>query len=121
MNAQVVLRQITAPAVYFVGLRHTSGLDLDSSVEGEAIAFRACKLETHPVPSRNSVVAKHHGRAVEIVDHHVHVAVVEEVADGKPARDALFQQRRARLGAGVAESAVALVHAQQFWLAITRV
>lgn len=77
MNPRVILRQIASTAVDFIGLCHATSGDFDARIEGEAIALRAGKLETHPVASGNSVIAKDHWRTVDIIDYNVHVAVIE--------------------------------------------
>ena len=91
MDAQIVLRKIAAAAVNFVGLRHAAGDDFDARVERQTIAFGAGKFEADPVAAGDAVIAQNHGRAIDVADDYIHVAIVEQIADRQAARDALFQ------------------------------
>src|SRR5271165_1464118 len=119
VHAQVVLRQIAAAAVNLFGLGHAPGDNFNARVERQAIALGPGQFKTNPVVSWNAVIAQNHRGAIDIADDHVHVAVIKEVAYGEAAGDALLQQRRSGLRAGIAKRAVALIELQQFWLAIT--
>lgn len=56
VQAQIVLREIASAAMNFAGLRHSSGNNFDTSIEGEAVAFGSSELETDPMASRNPMI-----------------------------------------------------------------
>ena len=64
------------------------------------------------------MISQDHRAAIEIVDDHIHIAVVEEIPDSEAARDLLFFERRTSLITGVAKGSIALIHAEKLWLAI---
>ena len=46
MDSQIVLRQVAAAAVDFVGLRHAAGDNRDAGVEREAVALGAVRAQS---------------------------------------------------------------------------
>jgi len=56
VQAEIVLRKITASAMNLVGLRHSTRDNFRTSVESEAIAFCSGELETDPMASRNTII-----------------------------------------------------------------
>ncbi len=75
--SQVILRKVASPAVNLFRLRHASSYELQPGSDRQSIALGSRQLETHPMPARNAVVLQHHRRAIKVVDHHIHVAIVE--------------------------------------------
>ena len=118
MDPQIILRKIAAAAVDLVGLRHAAGDDLDAGIEREPVALGAGQLEADPMASGDAVIAQNHRAAVDIADDDIHIAVIEEIAHSKSARDATLFECRPSLVAGIAERAVLLVQVKQFGLAI---
>ena len=118
MNPKIILREVAAATVNLLRLAHPSSNNLDLGSDGQAIALRPCQLEAYPVASRNAVISQNHGRAIEVLDDGVHVAVIEEISDRQPPRDALLLECRAGLIAGITESPTFLVEMKQFRLTI---
>ena len=85
VQTEITLRDVTTATANLVGLRHPSGYDLDARPDCHAIAFSTRQFQTHPVAAGNSVVLQDHRRAIEILDHDVHIAVVEQVPDRQAA------------------------------------
>jgi len=56
MQAEIVLRKITAAAMNLVGLRHSSSNNFDAGVESEAIRLGSGELETDPMASSNTII-----------------------------------------------------------------
>src|ERR1700739_1248531 len=120
MNAQIVLREITSPAVDLVGLCHASRDQLKACANCQPIAPGSGKLKADPVASGDALVLEQHRRSIDFADDSVHLAVVEEVANGETSGRALLHKRWTSLRAGIAESSVLLIHAQDLWLTIAR-
>src|SRR6266702_7316096 len=64
------------------------------------------------------MIPQQHGTAIDIPNHHIHVAIIEEIADGKTARDTAFHQSLPSLITGITKSAVLLIEVKQLGLAI---
>src|ERR1700682_3347141 len=80
VQASVILGEIAAAAVHFVGLGHPTRCKSDSGTNRHAIAFGARQIEADPIAAWYAVVFQNHRSAVEVTDDHVHIAVVEEIA-----------------------------------------
>src|SRR5712692_826788 len=83
VNSKIILREVAATTVNFVGLGHPSGDNLQPSANGQSIAFGSRQLETYPVATGNTMVLQDHWRSVDILDYYSHVAVIEKVSDGQ--------------------------------------
>src|SRR5262249_59221835 len=82
---RVVLREVAAAAMNLVGLRHAAGGELDARADREAIALGARQFEADPMAAGHAGITQNHRAALQILDDDVHIAVVEEVADGEAA------------------------------------
>src|SRR5687767_9506916 len=71
------------------------------------------------MPVRYSCVAQDHRRPVEVVDNHVEQTAIEKIANRQTSPNTLLLQRGSGLGARVTERAIALIHLQDHWLAIS--
>ena len=118
MDSQIVLREVAAATVNFVGLRHATGDDRDSRIQRETIALGAGQFKADPVTSWNSAISQDHRAAVDVADDDIHVPVVEQVSDCETARDVAFHQSFAGQIACVAEGAVLLIEMKHLRFAI---
>ena len=77
MQAQIVLRKVTAAAVNLISLRDTACSHFDARADGEAVALRTREFKTDPVTARNAVIPQNHRGPVNIADDDIHVSIVE--------------------------------------------
>lgn len=77
MQAQVVLREITAAAMDFAALRHPAGDHFDACIQRKAIALRAGQFEADPMMPWNSAVSQNHGAPIKIIDDNIQVSIIE--------------------------------------------
>src|SRR5215469_17785726 len=118
VHAKIALRQIAAATANLVGLGHSTRGKLDPRADREPIAFRSSQFEAYPMTAGDSPVTKNSGSTVDVFNHHVHLAVVEQVANREPTRHSSFHQCGSGLLAGIAESPILLVKLQDAGLLI---
>ncbi len=81
MDAQIVLREVAPTAAHLIYLNQVSGDGLDAGVQRQPIALRSREFKSDPVIMVPAHPAKSHRLAVQILDHDVHVAIIEEIPD----------------------------------------
>src|SRR5215469_12078142 len=99
-------------------LYHAAGYDLKSCANCHAIALAAGKFETDPMMSFDAVVFQDHRTSHQVLDYHIHIPIIEQIADSKAASDAWLQQCCSRLIAGITKRAICLIQVKKFRLSI---
>src|SRR5215475_15647084 len=64
-------------------------------------------------------IPQDHWRTHQVLDHYIHLSIVEEIANCQAARDPLFEQSWAGLITGVTERSILLVVMRKFGLTIS--
>src|ERR1700730_3522355 len=82
MQAQIVLRKIAGPSTHFAELHHAAGMDGDASANSGAIAFRPDQVKQHAMVSVVVFIPQQRRRLANIQDDNVHIAGIENVAEG---------------------------------------
>src|SRR5579863_9347103 len=118
VDAQVVLRQIAAPAADLIDLNQVSGEGLEAGIQRQTIAFGSRQFKFDPVVMVAALVAKDERLAINIFNDDVDAAVVEQIAEGRAAADLGDANGGASQFADVAKGSVVLVQEQEFGLAI---
>ncbi len=70
--------------------------------------------------ANDAAITQDHRFTLEILNYYVHLAVVEEIAHGQPARDLPQLKGWSCLVTCVAKFTIALIHLQQLWSAVSR-
>ena len=118
VQAQVILGVVASTAAHF---SHQSQLACDAGDPGSdcaAIGPLPHKLDLQPVTQIPTVVSKKFRNGVHWVDDDVHIAIVVNVAERCSARRNSPLDRLARQPRDVAESSVAEILIEHFWLPI---
>src|SRR5262245_62710323 len=89
MQAEIVLRVVARSAAHLVHLSVPSGGHLHAGADPRPVRFGAHTLDEDRVVPVAAVVPEQRRRAIEVVDEHVDVAVVVEVAEGTPPAEIL--------------------------------
>ena len=85
VQAQIALRVVSGAAHHFVDLYVISGHHPDAGAYCAAIGARTRTFHQQPVIRVSAPVEQHRRGAVQIVDHHIDIAVIVEVANSAAA------------------------------------
>src|SRR6202012_438026 len=116
VDPQIILREIASTAANLVQLDQIAGRGTEARVEGKQIAFGSLKLEADPMIDGAALGAQDHRFSLQIFDHNFQVAVVEQVANRKPAAHLRDLYRGSGEFTGVAEGPVVLIKIKQLRL-----
>src|ERR1700689_1815240 len=117
VDPQIALRKIASSAPHLVLLDKIAGRGTEPRVERKRVALFSLKFKADPMVARPSLGAQNHWFPFQVLDHNIQVAVIEQVANCKPAT--LLWNLYCGTGklAYVAESAVVLVEIEKLRLA----
>lgn len=117
MQPRVILRKVAAAAALLANLRKFARDDFDARAVSVAVALAADQLKREKIIPIAAIIAENRRRAIEVVDHYVHITIVIKITEGRAATDRWFVQRLARRS--FSECAVALVAIEQLALITT--
>ena len=120
MDAQIVLRQVTAAAANFLPLLGPAGDEVDARADRVAIRRGADQLQVDPVMRGIAGEAVQVGTIVDVGDRDVDLPVVVDVAERGAAGGLRDRQRGADAGGQILEPAVTAGSGRAPWAARSR-
>ena len=118
VEAEIILRIIARPAHHFVDLAVLPAGHFYASPDGRAVRACAYALDHDPVVLVSAIVAQQRGRPVQVIDDHIHVAVIVEIPEGTAASDVLSPNGRPSFRGHVFETPVPKVAIQNLRLLV---
>ena len=121
MQAQIILRIVARSAHHFIDLAAPASRDFHPCADCRAVRPRANTLDHEPVAFVTAVVTQQRRRTVQVIDDHIHIAIVVQVAECTASRQVFFAYRRPNLQRNIFEAAIAEIAVQDFGLPISDV
>src|SRR4051812_8064496 len=121
VQPEIVLRVVARSAGHLVQLRAPSSGHLHPGADPGPVRFGPHALDEDRVVPGAPIIPEERRRAVQIVDEHVDIAVVVEVAEGTSPAEILRGNRRTGFRGHIAEPAVSEIAIEQPWLPVREV
>src|SRR4051812_1700354 len=120
MDSEVVLGKITAAAVDFIDLSHSTGQNFDLGADGGAIGLTSHQLKAHPVICFVTLVAKNSWPAIDVFNDDIYGSIIVEIARSSPPARLRSGDSSAGQVAHVAKLAIVLVEKDDLALSVLR-